>query len=148
MTADMSRPSRKSSTAVFGAHPRAVDLGTEEGAAGIRDTEGIIVATAKRGSYLHLDEPAGSTSAAIQGTSQATDTPREGEVAYRTSEADPAASGYDMMDLDTPGNQVGMQLPVGALTDIAGVYHAEVSSTVVLTYLKMVVTARGMIGRR
>lgn len=45
-------------------------------------------------------------------------------MACRTSEAGPAASGYDMMDLDTPGNQVGMQLPVGALTDIAGVHRA------------------------
>jgi hypothetical protein len=123
-TADASRPSRESSTAVLGAHPGAVDSGTEEGAAGIRDTEGIMVAAAERGSRPHLDEPAGSTSAAMQGTSQATDTPMEGEVACRTSEAGPAASGYDMMDLDTPGNQVGMQLPVGASTDIAGVHRA------------------------
>jgi hypothetical protein len=123
-TADASRPSRESSTAVLGAHPGPVDSGTEEGAAGIRDTEGMMVAAAKRGSRPHLDEPAGSTSAAIQGTSQATDTSREGEVACRTSEAGPAASGYDMMDLDTPGNHVGMQLPVGASTDIAGVHRA------------------------
>lgn len=123
-TADVCRASRESSTAVLEAHPGAVDSGTEEGAVGIRETDGMTAAAAGRGSRPHLDEPAGSISAAVQGTSQATDTPGEGEVACRTSEAGPAASGYHMMDLDTPGNQVGMQLPVGASTDIAGVHRA------------------------
>jgi hypothetical protein len=123
-TADASRASRESSTAVLEAHPGAVDSGTEEGAAGIRETEGMAAAAAGRGSRPCLGELAGSTSAATQGTSQPTDTPREGEVACRTSEAGPAASGYDMMDLDTPGIKARMQLPVGASTDRAGVHRA------------------------
>ena len=119
---DASRASRESSTTVLDVHPEAVDSGTEVGTVGIR--EGMTAAAAERGSRPHLDELAGSTRAAIQGTSQATDTPREGEVARRTSEAGPASSRYDMMDLDAPGNQVRIQFPAGASRDVAEVHRA------------------------
>jgi hypothetical protein len=125
-TADPSRASREASTASLEAHPGAVDSGTEQGAVGIRETDAMTDTAAGGGSRPHLDEPAGSISAAVQlleGTGRAKDAPEEGQVPCRTPGAGPEASGHDMMDLDIAGNQIGMQVPAGASTDIDEVHH-------------------------
>ncbi|KIM93078.1 hypothetical protein OIDMADRAFT_36091 [Oidiodendron maius Zn] len=107
--ADSSSVSKEATTALLEA--RAVDSGMERGAVGIRGTDGTTDTTARGGSHQHLGELAGLISMAVQlveGTCQAKEAPGEGEVACLILVLGPETSGYNMMDLDTPGNQVGI----------------------------------------
>lgn len=110
--------SSESSPPMLEAHSGAVGSGEGEGAAGNQEAAGVQAAAVGEGNRPDLDEPLGARSPVVQHSRQAVEASGGNKAAHRTSEAGPAASGYDAMDLDKPGSQVEAHLLEGASTGV------------------------------